>query len=114
MANEHLDFQCGGNFHLMGGMYSCNTKYPGTVTFSAGTDPSAPGYNQYFFGIDMHFWVKWPWAEDDADHRCFSKAVEAASCAGANVKSWNGRWCSNVYWKPDPQPLEWSDDMGPP
>lgn len=95
-------------------MYTCNKRYPGTATFSKAVDPNDPGYNQVYFGIDMHFWMSWPWAESDSDHRCMSKAVEWASCGGSNVKSMNGKWCRNVYWVPSPPLVEWSNDMGIP
>lgn len=114
LTNKPLLPQCGGNFNLLGGIYSCNTRYPGTVTFSRATDPSDPGHHKYFYGIDMHFWLQWPWAESDADHKCISKAVEQASCGKAGVKSYSGKWCRNTDWRPQPPLLEWSNDMGPP
>lgn len=87
-------------------------KSQGTATFSKATDPNDPGHGKLSFGIDMQFYVQWPWVEDDADHRCITAAVEAGSCGRSNVKSLNGKWCRNVYWKPNPPPSEWSIDMG--
>lgn len=113
MTNNPFAAQCGGVFNLLDGIYSCNTAYPGTVTFSSATDPDDPGHDKYYYGIDLHFWLQWPWEESDADHKCMSSAVEAASCAGADVKSYSGKFCRNVDWRPQPPLLEWSNDMGP-
>lgn len=112
-TNKPLGTQCGGNFNLFNNVYTCNKNYPATATFSKATDPSDPGYGKYFYGIDLHFFLQWGWAERDADHTCMSKAVERGSCGSSNVKSLNGVWCRNVHWKPSPPPLEWSSDMGP-
>lgn len=115
MTNENLATQCGGNFNLVDNKYACDEKYPGTATFSKATDPSDPEHGKYYFGIDMHFWLRWPWAESDADHACMSDAVEAGSCAQANVKSINGKWCRNLNWDPQPPPhaFERSNELGP-
>ncbi|KAI7774099.1 hypothetical protein LA080_009302 [Diaporthe eres] len=110
---DNMKRYCGGNFNLFNNVYTCNKNYPATATFSKATDPSDPGYGRYFYGIDLHFFLQWGWAERDADHTCMSKAVERGSCGSSNVKSLNGVWCRNVHWKPSPPPLEWSSDMGP-
>lgn len=104
--------QCGGNGNPES-YYHCNQKYAGTVAFSKSTDPSDSGYNNYFYGIDMHFYMKWPWAESDADHTCVAAAINAASCAGAGVISDNGQWCRDTSWSPATPLLEWSSEMGP-
>lgn len=96
----------------MDGIYSCNKRYPGTATFSKATDPSDTGYGKMFFGVDLHFWLQWPWEQSDADHKCIASSVEIASCGGSRVKSFNGKWCRNIYWKPSPPLFEWSNDMG--
>lgn len=114
MTNKLLSLQCGGNFNLLDNIYSCDKAYPGTATFSKATDPSDPGYGKYYFGIDLHLHLQWPWAESDADHRCMSEAVEKGSCGRSNVKSVNGKWCRAIAWQPDPPLVEWSSDMGPP
>ncbi|KAK7715617.1 hypothetical protein SLS63_011373 [Diaporthe eres] len=110
---DNMKRYCGGNFNLFNNVYTCNKNYPATATFSKATDPSDPGYGKYYYGIDLHFFLQWGWAERDADHTCMSKAVERGSCGSSNVKSLNGVWCRNVHWKPSPPPLEWSSDMGP-
>ncbi|POS70848.1 hypothetical protein DHEL01_v210759 [Diaporthe helianthi] len=105
--------KCGGNFNLAGNVYACDRYYPGTATFSRSTGPSDPEYGKYYFGIDMHMWLAWPWAQSDADHACIADAVEQASCASGDVKSRNGKWCRNVDWRPATPLVEWSSDLGP-
>lgn len=83
------------------------------MTWSTSTDPDDPGTGHYYYGIDMHFFMVWPWAESDADHTCVAEAIEAASCNSAGVQASNGKWCRNVYWVPDSPLEEWSTDMGP-
>jgi hypothetical protein len=113
VANEHTDTQCGRKFHLVGRQYWCDEKYLGTATFSKATNPSDSEWLRFYFGIDLLFWLEWPWRESDSDHACMSDAVERASCAGANIKSQNGKWCRNLDWIPDDPPLlEWSNDLG--
>lgn len=104
--------QCGGNGNPQY-LYSCNTRYPGTATFTTTTDPTNEYWNKYYFGIDMHFYLDYPWAQSDADHTCIAEAVHAASCAGAGVVAANGEWCRNAFWVPSTPLLEWSTDMGP-
>lgn len=67
----------------------------------------------YYYGVDMHLTMKWPWAERDADHTCVADAVEKASCYRAGVMAGNGRWCRAVrYYRPGM--MEWDEDMGTP
>lgn len=113
VANQHVASQCGSKFNLVNNQYACDYQYPGTVTFSKETEPFNPQWNKFYFGIDMHFWMAWPWAEIDSDHTCMAEAVEAASCVSAGVKSLNGKWCRNLDWKPVIPVMEWSNDMGP-
>lgn len=101
--------QCGRNGNPTS-YYSCNQKYPATVTWSISTNPKDAGYNQFYYGIDMHFVMFWPWSEIDSDHQCVADAVEASSCG---LQTTNGKWCRNTYWVPDTPLLEWSNDLGP-
>ncbi|KAG8158544.1 hypothetical protein KVR01_011666 [Diaporthe batatas] len=105
--------QCGDKFSLVNHQYACDYQYPGTATFSKVTDPKDPEYLNFYFGIDMHFYLAWPWAAADSDHKCMAEAVEMSSCLSAGVKSRNGKWCRSLDWKPDTPVMEWSDDMGP-
>lgn len=113
VANQRVASQCGSKFNLVNNQYACNYQYPGTATFSKETDPTKPEWNKFYFGIDMHFWMGWPWGEDDYNHHCMAEAIEAASCFSAGVKSRNGKFCRDIDWRPATPVMEWSDEMGP-
>ncbi|ROW09266.1 hypothetical protein VPNG_05874 [Cytospora leucostoma] len=109
---ENIHATCGGNGNPSN-YYSCNTKYPATVDWVLENPDKGSNSGRYFYGIDMHFTMKWPWAERDADHACVAKAVERASCYRAGVMAGNGKWCRAVHYY-NPDMMEWDEGSEPP
>ncbi|KAK7740968.1 hypothetical protein SLS53_005031 [Cytospora paraplurivora] len=109
---ENIHAACGGNGNPSA-YYSCNTKYPATVEWVLENPVKGSNSGRYFYGIDMHFTMKWPWAERDADHTCVAKAVEKASCYRAGVMAGNGKWCRAVHYY-NPDMMEWDEGSEPP